>query len=91
MFLAIYLGLLCACSKNLNTVLTLDMVSIDHLSPRRSITYAWTPPGILTSTRTSTRENALKQLGDKFSCGHDTHEYTDIPVTSIADFPRSRF
>ena len=32
------------------------------LSPRRSITYALTPPGILTSTRTSTRENALKQL-----------------------------
>lgn len=33
-----------------------------HLSPRKSMTYAVTPPGILTSTRTSTRENALKQL-----------------------------
>lgn len=33
-----------------------------HLSPRRSMTYALTPPGILTSTQTSTRENALKQL-----------------------------
>lgn len=33
-----------------------------YLSPRRSMAYAFTPPGILTSTRTSTRENALKQL-----------------------------
>lgn len=33
-----------------------------HRSPRKSITYACTPPGIFTSTRTSTLENALKQL-----------------------------
>ena len=35
---------------------------VTYLSPRRSITYASTPPGIFTSTLTSTRENALKQL-----------------------------
>jgi hypothetical protein len=32
-----------------------------HLSPLTSITYASTPPGILTSTLTSTRENALNE------------------------------
>lgn len=32
-----------------------------HLSPRTSIAYASTPPGILTSTRTSTREKALNE------------------------------
>lgn len=32
-----------------------------HRSPRTSITYASTPPGILTSTRTSTREKALNE------------------------------
>jgi hypothetical protein len=31
-------------------------------SPRTSIAYVFTPPGILTSTRMSTLENALKQL-----------------------------
>lgn len=33
-----------------------------YLSPLASMTYAFTPPGILTSTRISTREKALKQL-----------------------------
>jgi len=39
-----------------------SLSSITYLSPRKSITYASTPPGIFTSTRTSTREKALKQL-----------------------------
>jgi len=64
---------------------------IDHLSPRRSTTYACTPPGILTSTRTSTRENALKQLPDKFSFDHGIDRYIVIPVTAIPHFPCSRF
>ena len=33
-----------------------------YRSPRTSMAYALTPPGILTSTLTSTREKALKQL-----------------------------
>ena len=64
---------------------------VNHLSPRRSTTYACTPPGILTSTRTSTRENALKQLLDKFSCDHDVDRCIVIPVTTVPYFPCSRF
>ncbi len=41
---------------------TLKPMQLTHRSPRRSMTYALTPPGILTSTRMSTREKALKQL-----------------------------
>jgi hypothetical protein len=36
--------------------------------------YAFTPPGILTSTRTSTRENALKQLKPTTQTGNFTKE-----------------
>ena len=57
-----------------------------HLSPRKSMTYATTPPGILTSTRTSTREKALKQL-----CAHisTVHVVTSVcaPVRPALDFP----
>ncbi len=38
------------------------------------MTYAFTPPGILTSTRTSTRENALKQLHRGYKRVHKTDQ-----------------
>ena len=62
---------------------------LTHLSPRRSTTYACTPPGILTSTRTSTRENALKQLQWRQYCSRLCT--TCIPVASIPDLPLGCF
>lgn len=67
--------------------------SIAYLSPRKSTTYACTPPGILTSTRTSTLEKALKQLSRWFGLDrYRSQTYSeDVPVTAIPHLPPCTF
>jgi hypothetical protein len=52
--------------------------------------YAATPPGMRTSTRTSTRENALKQLRVPVSRMPPRRYREDGPVRAVADLPRGR-